>query len=136
MTYDVRTHTAMRGTRQPKVAPHISAEPPAWMLNALCQQVGIELFYMEVGGSSDESKFVCSRCPVRDACLAFAMQAEAGEVVHQDGTEGAGWLRYGVFGGLSPLERTRLAKTDWQTGDPAPAITFRPNSLLGKRAAS
>lgn len=40
-------------------------------------------------------------CPVREACLAWQMAWEAGTGVSS---------RHGVFGGLNPAERSKLAK--------------------------
>lgn len=47
-----------------------------------------------------EAKAICALCPVREACLRYAMECEEGA-----GLQG----RYGVFGGLSPEERHKLA---------------------------
>ncbi|MGO3089551.1 MAG: WhiB family transcriptional regulator [Galactobacter sp.] len=45
---------------------------------------------------------ICHACPVRDLCLADAMNAEAGLI-----TSGSRW---GMWGGLTPKERADLAK--------------------------
>lgn len=44
---------------------------------------------------------VCGGCPVREACLRMALDAERGTGVYE---------RHGVFGGLTPIERFRLQK--------------------------
>lgn len=46
---------------------------------------------------------VCEGCPVREACLRMALDAERGTGVYE---------RHGVFGGLTPIERFRLQKDD------------------------
>lgn len=46
------------------------------------------------------AKVFCGRCPIRDACLEAAM----------DGRETSG-----VWGGLTPAQRTLLAAQGWQT---------------------
>lgn len=46
---------------------------------------------------------VCEGCPVREACLRMALDAERGTGVYE---------RHGVFGGLTPIERFRLQKED------------------------
>ena len=44
---------------------------------------------------------VCAGCPVRDACLRMALDAERGTGVYE---------RHGVFGGLTPIERFRMQR--------------------------
>lgn len=73
--------------------------PPAWTADALCAQVDPELWFPDKGGSTREAKRVCnghgdrSACPVRDGCLAWALD-------HDE--------RFGVWGGLSERERRRI----------------------------
>lgn len=43
----------------------------------------------------------CETCPRRETCLADAMREETGLSRHS---------RYGVFGGLTPIERERLER--------------------------
>lgn len=64
-----------------------------WELRGLCRQVDSELFYPEKGQSTREAKLVCSGCPVRSACLEFALSSDQ---------------RFGVWGGLSEKELRRL----------------------------
>lgn len=71
------------------------ARPPEWVAAAVCAQVDPELFYPDKGGSVRDAKRVCTRCPVRPQCLAYAL----------DGDE-----RHGVWGGLSEPERRRRAR--------------------------
>ena len=44
---------------------------------------------------------VCAGCPVREACLRMALDAERGTGVYE---------RHGVFGGLTPIERFRMQR--------------------------
>ena len=69
--------------------------PPAWTERALCAQVGTDIFYPEAGSSAAEAKSVCAKCPVRNACLNYAVRT--GE-------------RYGVWGGTTEQQRRRLQR--------------------------
>lgn len=61
-----------------------------------CQHVNPELFFTD--RTEDQAKAVCAPCPVRSACLGWALTQES------DAT------RYGVFGGMSPTDRRRLTR--------------------------
>lgn len=61
--------------------------------DALCAQVGGELFFPEKGGSSKDAIQICDECDVSDACLSWALS-------HDE--------RYGIWGGTSERERRRL----------------------------
>lgn len=67
----------------------------AWQADALCAQTDPEAFFPEKGGSTRDAKRVCSQCPVREACLEYAMENDE---------------RFGIWGGLSERERRRLRK--------------------------
>ena len=69
--------------------------PGDWARDALCAQVGGDEWFPEKGSSSREARAVCARCPVRNECLAFALE-------HDE--------RFGMWGGLTPRERRRLTK--------------------------
>ena len=66
-----------------------------WRERALCAQVDTELFFPEKGGSTKEAKAVCSRCDVRPECAAYALDRNE---------------RYGIWGGLSEVDRRRLRR--------------------------
>ncbi len=64
-----------------------------WQSEAACRGMGTEVFYTDRGESTKPPKDVCAGCPVRAACLEYALAA--GE-------------QFGVWGGLSENERRRL----------------------------
>ena len=70
-------------------------KPPAWMADGACAQVDPDLFFIEKGGSTKPAKEVCIGCPVRTACLEYAL--DRGE-------------KFGVWGGKSELELRKLRK--------------------------
>lgn len=67
---------------------------PAWMADAACARPheGVS-FFIERGQPSEPAKQVCSACPVRDECLAYAL----------DNRE-----HFGIWGGTSERERKKL----------------------------
>jgi WhiB family redox-sensing transcriptional regulator len=77
--------------------PDVVPEREPWMDDALCAQTDPDLFFPETKGGSHatEAKKVCRECPVREQCLAYAL--EHGEL-------------HGIWGGLSPKERARLGR--------------------------
>lgn len=77
-------------------------ERPAWMSDALCAQVGGDFWYPPKGGTtmgeqsvSRLARFICARCTVRAACLAYALEHDEQE---------------GIWGGLPPRARRRLSR--------------------------
>src|SRR5690554_5352037 len=80
---------------------------PAWMDRARCLHADTEIFFPEKSGSTREAKALCDVCPVRDECLAWALEEDE---------------RFGVWGGMSERERRqfkppkprppRVARTD------------------------
>jgi WhiB family redox-sensing transcriptional regulator len=71
-----------------------------WMVSAACRGMNPELWFpvTEVGPGARQvarAKAVCAGCPVRDECLAFALELKLAE---------------GVFGGLTPSERAVLVR--------------------------
>jgi WhiB family redox-sensing transcriptional regulator len=81
-----------------------------WIVDGLCAQLYAEDFFPAKGGSTKAAKQGCKGCPVTVQCLEFAMRNEP------DDTN-----RYGVYGGMSPRERSRLARSGWRPGDPIPS---------------
>ncbi|MFI9244129.1 WhiB family transcriptional regulator [Streptomyces sp. NPDC053086] len=79
---------------------------PAWHAEAECRREDPELF--EPRGESaryeaqiEQAKAICARCPVTEACLAWALQAE-GDVGITD--------RQGIWGGTTPRERWAMGR--------------------------
>jgi WhiB family redox-sensing transcriptional regulator len=74
----------------------------AWRDRAACRDLGPEMFFHERGTSDyEDARQVCASCPVRINCLDYALRCEP--VV--------GGHRLGMWGGLLPRERKRLAAT-------------------------
>lgn len=79
--------------------------PGLWALDGLCREADPEAWYPVrdkgdgcVGVTSGKhAKRVCARCPVRVECLNWALE-------HDE--------RFGIWGGLSERERTKLRKAD------------------------
>lgn len=66
-----------------------------WWHDALCLEVGSDLFFVDTGESTRPAKQVCSLCSVRAECLQDALD-------HDD--------RFGIRGGLSERQRRRLKR--------------------------
>ena len=81
-----------------------------WRERAACLDVDPELFF-PIGNTGpaimqiEEAKKVCQRCPVREECLAWALEAG------QD---------HGVWGGLSEEERRALKRRNARSRAAAP----------------
>lgn len=80
---------------------------PNWANRAACSPdrlaVDIPFFYGAPGYDERAAKYVCSRCPVAIECLDAAMREEA---------QWNGVYRFGIRGGLTATERTRLSLVD------------------------
>lgn len=69
--------------------------PPDWRDKAACLGKDPEMFFPLPGGDPYPAKAVCASCTVAEQCLAFAM-------IHDQ--------RWGIWGGLTEDERTRLRR--------------------------
>ena len=67
----------------------------AWRSQALCRGLDPEIFYPASDEEADEAKSVCSGCPVRIACLEYALAARE---------------RDGIWGGCTERERRRIIR--------------------------
>lgn len=67
----------------------------SWQSEALCSQTDPDAFFPEQGSSGGDAKSICASCPVRQECLEYALENDE---------------RFGIWGGLSELERRRLRK--------------------------
>lgn len=72
-----------------------NAPAEEWQEFALCAETYPDAFFPEKGGSTREAKQVCASCEVRAQCLEYAL-------LHDE--------RFGVWGGLSEHERSKLRK--------------------------
>jgi WhiB family redox-sensing transcriptional regulator len=78
--------------------------PRDWKQEAACDGVNIDLFFDEAMMRKRWYLFYCEACPVADECLDFATRN--GE-------------RYGVWGGLTPDQRSHMHLRKPTTGDRA-----------------
>jgi len=74
---------------------HTTHDPKEWRLAAACRDLDTAVFFPETDDEVAAAKAVCATCPVREACLEFAL------VTRQDD---------GVWGGLDENERRRLRR--------------------------
>ncbi len=68
-----------------------------WRKRAGCKGLDVELFYPapEDESEANEAKAICAQCPVRQACLEYAL-------AHRE--------REGVWGGMTERERRRIVR--------------------------
>src|SRR5438270_4777966 len=69
--------------------------PAVWRDQAACRGLDVDAFFPDDDAGTAEAKAVCARCPVRTACLEFALAARQDD---------------GVWGGLTAAERKRLRR--------------------------
>jgi hypothetical protein len=99
---NLRTSPGSRGSIRP-----MNPNPGGWQALAECvrRRLDPELFYPGISEPvSPVAMSACAVCPVRAACLRFAMSEEAATVtpagrVHRDG----------IWGGLTERQRSNLA---------------------------
>lgn len=75
-----------------------TAQDDLWRNDALCRQIGIEMFYPDPGEGNNIARYakrVCLACPVRAACLQHAIENNE---------------HLGIWGGLSERERRRFKR--------------------------
>jgi len=70
-----------------------------WWRQAVCAQIGPEIFSATTGGSTRKAKAVCARCPVIGACMEAIYREEAGRGRHD---------LHGVRAGMTATERHDL----------------------------
>jgi len=66
-----------------------------WRTEAACRDSDVEIFFPATEEGAGPAKAVCATCPVRSACLEWALATRQQE---------------GVWGGLSESERRRLRR--------------------------
>ena len=69
--------------------------PAPWMVDAACADADPSLFFVAHGKPASEAKAICAGCPVREACLDYALQTKE---------------RHGIWGGLSERQRQAEAR--------------------------
>lgn len=72
-----------------------------WMDDAVCREIGTEIFFPNTGENPQEARAVCRDCPVRVECLNHALNLEDSGV----------WNVIGIWGGTSVKERARLRRS-------------------------
>ena len=70
-------------------------DPNDWRQDAACRDLDTAVFFPETDEAVAAAKAVCASCPVREACLDFAL------ITRQDD---------GVWGGLDETERRRVRR--------------------------
>jgi len=102
----------------PKTKPFHPAE---WMEYAACKGEDPDIFFpvqADKDGVSDAAapaKRICAACPVREACLEYAMRYRE---------------RYGVWGGTSASQRSRMRRRQrWSSSSASPSPS--PQQLPG-----
>ena len=73
----------------------LTGEAQEWQERALCAQTDPEAFFPEKGGSTRDAKRICQTCEVKSQCLEYALANDE---------------RFGIWGGLSELERRRIKR--------------------------
>ena len=71
------------------------AKQEQWRDDAACRGADIDLFFPVSEDDAGPAKEICATCPVREACLEWAM------ATHQED---------GIFGGMTATERRRLRR--------------------------
>jgi WhiB family redox-sensing transcriptional regulator len=69
--------------------------PELWMAEARCRSMDPEIFFPTDGLGVQRAAAICEICPVRDACLEYALR---------------NGIQHGVFGGVSERARVRLRR--------------------------
>lgn len=67
----------------------------AWRQRAACRGVDPDIFYPASDEEAEAAKAICATCPVREACLEYAL---------------ANRERDGVWGGATERERRRIVR--------------------------
>lgn len=74
----------------------------AWMHDAACRDYPVAWFFPDDGEGVRDAREVCGGCPVRRACLSYALRYRLNE---------------GVWGGASERQRRRLLARSLDDGD-------------------
>jgi WhiB family transcriptional regulator, redox-sensing transcriptional regulator len=67
----------------------------SWMTEGKCRELPPDIFFPSDGVGVEVARRICADCPVKDACLEYALRCG---------------IQHGVWGGASERERHRLAR--------------------------
>ncbi len=67
----------------------------SWRNRAACRGIDPDIFFPVTDEEAEPAKAICNACPVREACLEFALAARE---------------REGVWGGATERERRRIIR--------------------------
>ena len=67
----------------------------SWRNRAACRGIDPDIFFPVTDEDAEPAKAICDACPVREACLEFALAARE---------------REGVWGGATERERRRIIR--------------------------
>ena len=67
----------------------------SWRNRAACRGIDPDIFFPITDEDAEPAKAICNACPVREACLEFALAARE---------------REGVWGGATERERRRIIR--------------------------
>jgi WhiB family redox-sensing transcriptional regulator len=101
-------------------APATLPNALAWAEAAACRGSDLNLFFSDAEAKVQQAKRICAGCPVRAECLDEGLRAEDSS-------------RYGIYGGLTPDERTELVDGPQQTR--RKRTGGKPLALCGTRGA-
>lgn len=75
----------------------------AWMDEALCAQIGGDMFFADGSDTSDTrlARETCARCRVRAQCLEWALLVEPTDAHHT----------FGTYGGVAAKPRSRMRRS-------------------------
>ncbi len=73
----------------------IPAVPTDFFDDAACRDADTAVFFPTSDAHAAEAKAICAACPVREACLEYALETRPAD---------------GVWGGLTPTERHRVIR--------------------------
>lgn len=79
---------------------------PAWVDDATCSQTDLESYFPEKGTNATLALRLCEGCPVRVACLEYALAFER-----------QGGIAFGIYGGMTAGARTKLLRKDRRCRD-------------------
>lgn len=73
----------------------IAMDAESWVTRAACRGADPAIFFPGPDDDAAEALAVCARCPVRQECLEYALEARE---------------RYGIWGGTTERQRRRLIR--------------------------